>query len=327
MMSAAQTRPRPRLVPEDGAENPAFAAIDTGDTVHATVLFSPPLADAELDLVERLVLAWFAGAEWGGALPELVDEGLTPAALHLAVTGVRSARAALGSLVEALVGARVAVHRVVLARHRADGDRAALVRVMDPASTTQVRYADEEAWWRACFDPAAPPPLSEDFVALAQDDNAILEVARTTFAERRGMPLHVAGLRICWGLGELGFDEPDTRTREVARVLKMALRARFGGAEGHSVPVPYDRQVHAGGAVDRIVARDRVGYSCAFHADDLREFLHGHAFRYREYELMLAARDALGVLGLEPVVCWRRFSGRYVLQLWERSTTRAYAAA
>jgi hypothetical protein len=324
-MSASKNPDRPRLVPEDGADNLVFRDVEPGDSIHATFLFTPPLADADLDVAERVVLGWFAGAEWGGALPELVDEALTPTALHIAVTGVRSARSALGSLVEAFARARLPMVRVVLARLRADGDRSALMRAMDPASVPQVQYADPGAWWRACFDPHAAPPLSEDLALLASDDNALIEIARTTFAERRGMPLHVAGVRICWGLGELGFAEPSDRADEVARALVSALRGRFGD-EGRPAPIPNDRQARAD-VVDRIVAGDRVGYSCAFHAADLREFLHGHAFRYREHELMLSARDTVSALGLEPVVCWRRFTDRYVLQLWEKTAAPAYAAA
>jgi hypothetical protein len=327
MMSASSIPSRARLVPEDGADNPAFIDVEPSDAIHATFLFAPPLADAELDVAERVVLAWFAGAEWGGALPELVDDALTPTSLHVAVTGVRSARAALSSLVDAFARARLPTSRVVLARLRGDGDRAALVRAMDPELAAQVRYVDAGEWWRACFDRSAAPPLSEDALALAHDDNAILEVARTTFAERRGMPLHVAGLRVCWGLGELGFAEPSERADQVARALGAALRARFGEGSGRPAPVTFDRQARAE-SVDRIVAGDRTGYSCVVHASELREFLHGHAFRYREHELMLAARDAINALGLEAVVCWRRFTDRYVLQLWEKkAATAAYAAA
>ena len=76
-----------------------------------------------------------------------------------------------------------------------------------------------------------------------------------------------------------------------------------------------------------MVASGRGGYSCAFVASDLREFLHDNLFRYREYELMLAVRDATRVLDLEPVVCWRRFRGRYVVQLWEREVSRVHVAA
>ena len=72
----------------------------------------------------------------------------------------------------------VPVARAVFARHRADGDRDALVRGMEPGARAQVEYDDPGAWWRACFDPSAGPPLSEDRAELARatHQRALLEV-------------------------------------------------------------------------------------------------------------------------------------------------------
>jgi hypothetical protein len=42
---------------------------------------------------------------------------------------------------------------------------------------------------------------------------------------------------------------------------------------------------------------------------------------------MLALRDAARAVDLMPVVCWRRFTGRYVVQLWERGDSRVHVAA
>jgi hypothetical protein len=337
-MLDASYSPRVALVPEGGARNPVFARVDGADVLHATFLFDPPLADAELDAASRAMKAWFAAR--AGA--ELVDESLTPSALHVAVRAVTDGQLALASLQVGIADAAPSLRRAVYTRAPADRDRDALVLAMDPAARAQVRYEEPAAWLRACFDAGAPPPLSEDVAALESDENALLEVARTTFAERRGMPLHVAGLRVCHGLAELAFTPADARTRDVARVFRAALRARF---DGEDAPYPYSSASNQGrdGAIDRIVAgpvdgtRDqdaesgvetlRVGYACAFRATELREFLHDHYFRYREHELMLAARDAALALDLEPVVCWRRFRGRYVVQLWERAAGRTSAAA
>jgi hypothetical protein len=323
---------RPLFVPEDGANNPVFARVDPHDTVHATLLFAAPLVDEELDAAEAAVLEWFASAEWGGALPELTHETLTPSCLHVAVTNVVAAREALTALLAALAEARVPLRRAIFARVRADGDSDALVRDLDPEARAQVRYEDAGDWWRACLDARLSPPLSEDREELTSDDNAILEVAQTTFVERRAMPLHLPAFRICYGLADAEFEDDSidgaARARDVARVLHSALDARFR-AHDESVarPVSYNRLRHNDAALDRIRVGDRVGYSCAFHTSHLREFLHDHLFRYREHELMLATRDAARTLDLAPVVCWRRFAGRYVLQLWERGTSRVHAAA
>jgi hypothetical protein len=252
-------------------------------------------------------------------MPVLVDERLTPSCLHVAVTGVRTAERALGLLLDVLARTGTPVARAVFTRHRADGDRDALVRGMDPNAQPQVEYDDPREWWRACFDAGAPPPLSEDRAELSRDDNALLEDGRTTYVERRGLPLHLPDLRICYGLGDVTFDispgDSDVARRgEVARALKGAIAERFGA--GAIEPAP--ACVRAG---------DRAGYSCAFKADGLREFLHDNLFRYREYELMLAIRDVARALDLEPVVCWRRFDRRYVLQLWERGPSRVHQAA
>src|SRR5207302_8185462 len=63
--------------------------------------------------------------------------------------------------------------------------------------------------------------------------------------------LHVSDLRICHGLAELAFVEPDARTRDVARVFRAALRARFD--RGDAGPNPYTMHLECG-SIDRIVA-------------------------------------------------------------------------
>ncbi len=324
------------VLPEDGPRNPVFAALDREDTVHATLLFAAPLSEAELDAAERAVLLWFAVAEWGGRSPVLAHETLTRSCLHVAVTDVTAAQAALGELLTALGDADLRLRRAMFARVRADGDRNALVQSLDAAARAEVRYEDREAWWRACFDVSLAPPVSEDRAELACDDDAILEAEQTTFVERRAMPLHVSELRICYGLAPAEFvdesPEDTERAQAAARALDHALDARFlAGDEPRETPaarpVPYDRLRRYGAALDRIRVGDRTGYSCAIHSNDLREFLHDHLFRFREHELMLAVRDAVSALELEPVVCWRRFAGRYVLQLWDRSASRVHVAA
>ena len=211
--------------------------MEAADTVEATVLFRGTLSEEQLDEAERALLGWFAGAEWGGRLPILVAETLTTSCLHVAVTGVRTAEHALGLLLDALAGTGVPMARAVFARLRADGDRDALVRGMDPGARAQVEYDDPGEWWRACFDPNAAPPLSEDRAELARDDNALLETGRTTFAERRGLPLHVREMRICYGLGEGAFEEtPSERASEIARALRVAIEERFGPGESGAAP-------------------------------------------------------------------------------------------
>ncbi len=329
---AVSPTPRFHMVPEDGPHNPLFAVVEPSDSVHVTVLFAPPLDDALLDRVERIAVEWFGRAEWEGCPPQLENETLGPSCLHLALTGVVTARAPLATLVDALERAGVPMHQVILGRHGPDKQRATLLSIMDPAAPRQARYEDERAWWQACFDPASSPPLSEDTGELCIDDNALIEGARTTFAEQRALPLHVPGIRICYGVGEFQFVEPDRRTLEVTRVFRAALDTRFRGCwsepfEGTHRPAPYNVKGQRDGALDRVTKGGRVGYSCLFTTRDLREFLHGHAFRYREYEVMLALRDTVRALDLEPVVCWKRFTRRYVIQLWERPQSRVHFAA
>jgi hypothetical protein len=323
--------PAPPLVPADGPENPAFAHVAPSDVVHATALFARPLSGAELDAAEEAVLSWLGETDWD-AFPQLVEQAVSPACAHVAVTGITSAAEPLARFVEALAASGVPVRRALFARLPASSDREALVRQMDPGARPEVHYTDPGDWWRACFDETAAPPLSEDRAELACDDNALVETPETTLAERRGMPLHVPGLRICYGLADWTFEDDRAddgtpsvraanvvRARDVSRVLAAALEARFrAGDPAQERPRLYNRLGHAEGPLDRIRAEDRVGYSCAFHAESLREKLHDPFFRYREHELMLALRDAARAVGLAPVVCWRRFTGRYVVQLWER---------
>lgn len=319
------------MVPEDGPENPLFERLDVADTLHLTILFAVPLTDAMLDRVEAIAFDWFARAQWNplGEAPtqaQLEDETLTPTCLHLAITNVTAARDAIKSLVGALAKERVGLQQVLLGRLGPDKARSTILSLMDPASRRQTRYDDPSAWWRACFDPSAAPPLSEDHCELFIDDNALIEGKRTTFAEHRNLPLHVPGTRICFGLADFEFDPDgdDRRTLDVTNAFRAALDARFRGFwrepfEGTMRPAPYNLKGHRDGTLDRVRKDGRFGYSCLFTARDLREFLHGNVFRYREYELMLALRDTVRAMDLEPVICWKRFSQKYVVQLWERA--------
>lgn len=316
------------LVPEGWAESPLFKVVEAADTVEATILFGRPLTEAQLDDAERAVLAWFSGAKWGGSHPILVDETLTELCLHVAVTEVRTAQDAFGRLLDALAGVGVPVARAVFVRLRADGDRDALVRGMDPSARPQVEYDDPREWWDACFDLAAAPPISEDRAELAHDYNALLEMGKTTYAEHRGLPLHVADMRICYGLGDAIFDDADGgRGADVARALGAALDEYFSTGDGGGRPTFFNHLLQPDAPLDRLRAGGRSGYSCAFRSSELREFLHDHLYRYREYELMLAMRAAARALDLEQVVCWRRFSGKYVVQLWERGASLIHQAA
>jgi hypothetical protein len=269
-----------------------------------------------------------------------VEQALTATCAHVAVTGITRAAEPLARFVEVFAASGVPVRRALFARMPQSCDRQSLVRQMDPGARPEVHYADTGDWWRACFDEGAAPPLSEDRAELAFDENALVETPDTTLAERRGMPLHVPGLRICYGLADWTFeddraraappahDPAAARARDVSRVLGAALDVRFrAGDPSQERPRLYNRLKHADGALDRIRAVDRVGYSCAFHCDSLRERLQDPFFRYREHELMLALRDAARAVDLMPVVCWRRFTGRYVVQLWERGDSRVHVAA
>ena len=324
------------MVPEDGPENPLFARVEKADSIHVTIAFARALGDAELDAVERIALGWYRDAEWQGTPPQLENETLVPTCLHLAITGVTTARAPLTTLIDALRRAGVPLHQVILGRFGPDKVRATLLALMDPGAPREARYDDEGAWWRACFDASSAPPLSEDQGELFTDENALIEGViegrGTTFAEHRGLPLHVPGMRICYGVGDFQFTEGDRRSMEVTRVFRAALDVRFRGCwpepfEGMVRPAAYNVKGQRDGALDRIQKDGKVGYSCLFTTRDLREFLHGHVFRYREYELMLALRDTARALDLEAVVCWKRFTRRYVIQLWERSRSRVPFAA
>jgi hypothetical protein len=327
------------MVPEEGPYNPIFERLDLSDTLHVTMLFAAPLGDAMLDRVEAIAFDWFAKTSWAApgeepATPQLEDERLTPTCLHLAITNVTTAKSPVADLIAALEMAKVGLHQVILGRRGPNKMRSTLLSLMDPTATRQTRYDDPRSWWSACFDLSCPPPLSEDLGELFIDENTLLEGKKTTFAEYRGLPLHVAGVRICYGMVDFEFapDESDRRTLDVTRVFRTALDSRFNGFwrepfEGTMRPAPYNLKQQRDGALDRIRRDGRVGYSCVFTTRDLREFLHGNVFRYREYELMLALRDTVRALDLEPVVCWRRFTRRYVVQMWERKARAVHCAA
>src|SRR5262249_47982253 len=148
---------------------------------------------------------------------------------------------------EALAKAGLGPHQMILGRHGPNKVRSTLLSLMDPHGTREARYEDPRAWWRACFDRKSAPPLSEDSGELFTDDNALIEGKRTTFAEYRGLPLHMPGSRICYGMVNFEFDpgESDRRTLDVSRVFRAALDSRFRGCwsepfEGTMRPAPYN---------------------------------------------------------------------------------------
>jgi len=264
------------MVPEDGPQNPLFERLDVADTLHVTILFASALGDAQLDRVEAIAFDWFAQSAWSApgeplALPQLEDETLTPTCLHLAITNVTSVRQPIASLVAAVARASIGLRQVILAR--LGPKRATLLSLMDPDGAREAHYDDPRAWWRACFDPSALAPISEDQGELFTDENALIEGMRTTFAEHRALPLHIAGARICYGLTDFEFDprEGDRRTLDVTRVFRSALDTRFAGCweepyEGTMRPAPYNLKGQRDGTLDRIRKEGRVGHSALFDA-------------------------------------------------------------
>ena len=327
------------MVPEDGPHNPIFERVDTTDTVHVTMTFATPLGEAMLDRVSGLISDWFSRTSWKApgemhGIPEIEDERLTPNCLHLAITNVSTARQPVASLIVALASARVGLHQVILGRLGPNKVRSTLLSLMDPEASRQAKYDDVGSWWSACFDPESAPPLSEDQGELFIDENALIEGKKTTFAEYRGLPLHVPGMRVCYGMVDFEFAprENDRRTLDVTHAFRSSLDARFRGCwrepfDGTMRPAPYNLKEERDGVLDRIKKDGRIGYSGLFTTRDLRAFMHGNIFRYREYELMLALRDTVRALGLEPVVCWRRFTRKYVVQMWERGPDEIHFAA
>jgi hypothetical protein len=287
-----------------------FDRVGATEDLIVSLSFLPGLTDRQIRVVHR----WLRAME---ASPERADPDVSPFAavepfvheylFHARIGNLRDPRAAVRALLAELNAAGVRIRDSFYAcwEWRPTGVMGPRRDPRAPAEATGITSPRE--YLDRLWDPRSAPPPSEveadlkgGFVAL---DELVLE--------HRGAPLYLPGFRI--GYGTVPFDHapPDRRTDEVRRVVVDALaegwRSLFKApGKGHTRPQPLD----ADGVVDRvsrITCGTRVGYLFAIESVQLLDRPSPRSCRFREYELMEAVTDAVGRLGLAPVVTWQRF--------------------
>jgi hypothetical protein len=313
------------LTPRGGLEHRVFESSGPGDQFLAAYAFEPPLDEAGLAAVQRALDVWsHAAARAEPDEPVHCDEPfLSPRTLRIRVHNLLDPRAALGELSRVL-GEAAPVREAHHSRWRALPEREEPSPVLDPDAPVELsQFADHAGYLRAVFDPASPPPASgyEGFGRGAFETRT-----GDIVLEDRGMPLHLAPLRLCYGTARARFLAPDSRSQIVRDALAPALERAFSPLAQAKTPRFFD---HAGalGEIDRIEAAGQRGYGFAFASPELIQRLANTHFRYREHELFEALIPLVESAKLAPVATWQRF-GRpfakswksvemHVLQLWE----------
>ena len=304
------TAHQPRVVPRDGLANPVFDRAGPAEDLIVSLSFLPGLTDQQIRVVHRWLRATAAAPDRAtpdtspfAAAEPFVHEHL----FHARIGNLADPRGAVRALLAELNAAGVRIKDSFYAcwEWRSTGvmgPRRDPRSPVDPPVPSTVREYLDRLW-----DPRAVPPPSEVEADLKGGFVALAELV----LEHRGSPLYFPGVRIGYGTAPFDQAPPDRRTEEVRRVLVDALtegwRTVFKApGKGHTRPQPLNRD----GAVDRIskiTCGTRVGYLFAIESVQLLDRPSPRSCRYREYELMEAVIDAVGRLGLAPVVTWQRF--------------------
>ncbi len=324
------TSRQPRAVPREGLTAPVFDGMGAGDDLIVSLSFSPGLTDRQLHVVYRWLRALAQSADRGdpGKSPfETAEPFVHEHLFHARLGNLHDSRAAVLALIADLTAASARIKDSFFARWRwrPDGVMGPSRDPRAPAEHPDVATVRE--YLDRLWDPDAVPPASELEVDLRGgflDRNELV-------LEHRGTPLFFPDLRIGYGVAPYGLAPADRRTEEVRRVVVEALDAGWrtlfkAPGMAHTRPQPLS---HDGGVdqVDRIVCGTRSGYLFSIEAVQLLDRPAPSSCRYREYELMEAVLDAVGRLGLAPVVTWQRYGtplmGRIrrpdtvEVQLWE----------
>lgn len=302
---------KPFLIPREGPENPLFSGLRKRDGVEVLIGFEKPLSAPSAKKLKSIIHGWIGRTDWrrAGGRARFAPIELDGAGARLVFTSVPRPREALDDFVRAITK-HFPLRDVSIARRPLDRKGAPGPALEDPRMPPQRGYRTEAAWWRASFDPKAAQPSVED-------DRGLFSVAQTEdgqmIPETRPASLCFPGVRISYGLGDVRYPKPDTRAREVSRVIRKCLERSFSGKR----PAVYNHKGERDGVVDKLSRGGRVGYAFAVLRDGEMVASYPGCFRYREHELMAGLVDAIEKLDLEPVIHWDR-AHVYILNLWER---------
>ena len=322
----AQTRKEGRLpviIPIEGTAHPVFQRLKNGEVVDIYLTFdlskntqgsslsrllkAPQLASQ----IMKPFQAWKAGLTKSAPNATVVHE-FKENCLNVALGGMPQPASAVDTLIQAYSAAEIPLQEVLLIPRTVDQDGRRGEALADPRMPAIEDPPDEAAFWRAVFDTTRPTPPSED-------PDGMLSMAAfskgTKAFELRAMPLYLTDVRIAYGTPRIDVLDADPRSTQVGQVLREKLTQRFVG----QVPEFVNNKGEAHQVI-RVGHDKRIGYSFAIRrsAEAMAPLVarYPSSFRFREYELMLALRDTVQSLDLEPVILWLR-GDSYIFNLWE----------
>jgi tetratricopeptide (TPR) repeat protein len=317
----------PLIVPEEGIEHPAFAVLEPGQLMSVMMTFVDALDDERFERVQAAVGVVLDNVDWGrlGGPPELVLER-DDVSLHVALVKPagkllrRGKPADLRPVVRDVLAAASGASpfaEVMLARLELPGKDGHFLQPVDDPRDTGTHDHDDP--WAASFDLAAPPPASEPEGGLFM----MFPSAAGHVPERRNARLWLQDLRVCYGLPDVDYREPDARCAQVEGAVTAAFERVFRG-----LPPRFRDRHGADRRVNAIVKDGRRGYGICIEGMDPRFLMHyPSTSRFREYELFQAVREVCGAVGLRPVVHWYREGGTYLVNVWEWDAGAATRAA
>ena len=337
-------------VPAEGLTHPGFGGAGVGDELRVTVCFHHTPPDEQSLAMQQIVGNWLELCEANAHGRVLVGDRpwIADYAISLRFGGVEDPVRAANLLVHELAGAQLPIKELDVARFRDDarpgaaitglwGGKPAVAHPDDPGGSDF--FPDFDTYLAAAFDPNAVPPASESkqhLLAGRWDQRQ-----GRMILDERTLSLYAEDVRICYGVAQSGFTDPDGRSDAIAAALEETLAARFDpkriwvfpGAHDVRPPAPLTRDGDPG--IERIVVSGRVGYCFGIEACDLLQDIGPDVFRYREPELMEAVCAVIRRFELAPVLTWQRFGDplpgpampgvahpmhprMYVMNLWER---------
>lgn len=325
------TAHQPRSVPREGLAHPVFDGMGSDDDLIMSLSFSPGLTDAQLQIVYRWMRA-LGDAPADGTVRRSPFEAAEPFVhenlFHARLGNLADPRAEAQRLLDELTAAGVQIKDSFFARWgwRPDG-------VMGPrrdprAPKESIGFATARQYLDQLWDPGAPAPASE----IESDLKGGFLAQNQLVLEHRGSPLYFPGCRIGYGVAPCVYAPDDERTEQVRRMVVDCFEDGWGTlfkAPGRSSarpqPIGRDGEIDQ---VEKILCGTRVGYMFTVEYVQLLDRPSPTSCRYREYELMEAVIDAIGRLGLVPVVTWQRFGSPLMMgsvrrpesveiQIWE----------
>lgn len=307
---------QPIQVPEEGLGHPLFETLAPGETLAVFVVFDDvpdPSTSGQLQQAmvgfekthdKKSLEAGFQGAP--GAVAALFTNpkklfGKKPV----------DPRPAAKAFVDAVAGTGIPLGTILYERVVPPTRKgSSLFRAVDdPRLKSSYDLHDAEAL-QAALDPSAVQPHPEPEEGLFM----MLPSGGQYLPEWRSTPPFLAGGRVCYGLLDKLDDRPrDPRTDAFRDALRRSFDRWF-----RKEPPPFRNKKGVDFEVDPIAWQHKRGYRVFLEGvcPELLMNLPG-TFRYREYEMFVAFRDACRETGVVPVMQWMRDGGVWIFNVWE----------